>query len=179
MVDEFAKIIIATVSGFLIALLAEPVKLYFQNYVKRQHIRLALYSEIITNYFAFDALFGKDIETKKDWVEDSRKFSDEYTHGIRHLIKIDCYLYAVSQEAAIFYQMREATKFNYLYSALKALLEWAEMDKATQKSSRLRPQGFIIEFVRVMKENIRQGYFDKKMIRKVVGKSDLDILKVV
>jgi len=175
--DESARIIIATVSGFLIALLAEPIKLFFQDHVKRQNIRRAIYSEIISNYLAFDTLFGKNLESKIDWIEDSGKFSDEFAHGIRHLIKIDCFTYAVTQEATAYYQMKEATSFNYIYSTLKAVLEWAEMNKTTQKSSRLRPQGFIEEFVRSIKENIRQGSFDRRLVKSIVGKRDLDILK--
>jgi len=174
--DESTKVIVATISGFLIALFAEPIKLFFQNRIKKQNIRRAIYSEIISNYLAFATLFGKNLESKKDWIEDPGKFSNDFAHGIRHLIKVDCFTYAVTQEAPTYYQMKEATSFNYLYSTLQAVLEWAAMNKTVQKSSHLRPQGFIDEFVRTTKDNIRQGYFDRRLVKKIVGKRDLDIL---
>lgn len=48
--DETLKIIIGTLSGFIIAFFAEPIKIYFQNKAKINYIRLAVYKEISHNY---------------------------------------------------------------------------------------------------------------------------------
>ena len=41
---------IATISGFIIAFFAEPLKTYFQNRAKLKNLRIALYKEILYNY---------------------------------------------------------------------------------------------------------------------------------
>ena len=45
--DETTKVLIGTISGFLIAFFAEPIKIYFSNNFKKRNIRLALYKEKI------------------------------------------------------------------------------------------------------------------------------------
>lgn len=48
--DETTKVIIATLSGFIIAFFAEPVKSYFANRAKLNNLRIALYKELLYNY---------------------------------------------------------------------------------------------------------------------------------
>ena len=47
--DETTKVIIATLSGFIIAFFAEPVKSYFQNRGQLHNLRVALYKEMVNN----------------------------------------------------------------------------------------------------------------------------------
>jgi hypothetical protein len=49
--DETIKVLIGTVSGFVIAFFAEPVKVFFQNRTGKQILRVALYKEILSNYW--------------------------------------------------------------------------------------------------------------------------------
>jgi len=52
--DETTKVIIATLSGFIIAFLAEPVKDIIQHRTKLLNLKVALYKELWGNYATLD-----------------------------------------------------------------------------------------------------------------------------
>src|SRR3989304_907108 len=107
--DETTKVLIGTLSGFLIAFFAEPVKIYFQNKTKLKNLKLALYKELLDNYWTLRDMKGVN---EKELV----KFMHEF--GIR----MECYKNAIQNEVSLFYQLKESHSFNVLYSRWLALM---------------------------------------------------------
>jgi hypothetical protein len=68
--DDVTKIIIATISGFIVAFFAEPVKLYFQNKQRRDVFRFALYAEIYNNYRLLSTFIKVYKENDPDEIKD-------------------------------------------------------------------------------------------------------------
>jgi len=115
--DETTKVVIGTISAFLIAFFAEPIKTFFQNRSRRNHLQVALYSEIYNNYNVlggFLKIYGEiDIEQSKAYFKGS----------IKHSIRSECYKYYVSSQSDLFYQLKEASQLNIIYATLFSLLD--------------------------------------------------------
>ena len=103
--------IIATLSGFIIAFLAEPVKTYFQNRAKLRNLRIALYKELINNYFALTHYTAQD---------DFGFFTAEYT--ARHSLRTECYKQALQNDLSSFYELVEANAINVLYAHISMIM---------------------------------------------------------
>lgn len=100
--SETIQIIIATLSGFIIAFFAEPVKTYFQNRAKLYNLRIALYKEIIFNYGCLLPLNEDSFKSDRDNI-------------INHTLRTECYRHAIQNELTLFYQLSEAATINILY----------------------------------------------------------------
>jgi hypothetical protein len=116
--DETIKVIIATLSGFIIAFFAEPVKTYFQNRLKLQNLRLALYKEMLDNYMTLNSYTSNQIAitTQRDFIA-------------RHMIRTECYRHALQHEVALFYQLDEAIRINRLQHSLIRINDMARDEK--------------------------------------------------
>jgi hypothetical protein len=119
--DETAKIIIATLSGFVIAFLAEPVKLYFQNKQKIRQMRTILYREIASNY--------KRLHIIVSAYDDLDRYNDDYEYSKLILKRLgedlagfhfDCYQLA-RKDLTVFYQMEEAITIDSLYTGFQSI----------------------------------------------------------
>jgi len=106
--DEATKILIGTISGFLIAFLAEPIKIHFQNQAKSRNLRIAIYKEIFFNYSLIKWHFENDS-------------IHNYTEEGKYLLQTECYKYAINQELSLFYQLNEAISVNAIYGYYMAL----------------------------------------------------------
>src|SRR5690349_17561522 len=110
--DETTKVIIATLSGFIIAFFAEPVKNYFTNKSQLHNLRIALYTELISNYFAL-------IHYAMDSTD-----TDAYTlyNVAKYELRTERYKYALQNELALFYQLREANVLSVAYVRLNQIM---------------------------------------------------------
>jgi len=84
-VDETTKILIGTISGFLIAFFSEPVKLYFQNKFSLGKMRGALYYEIYHNYIALLSFLDTYAEAN------NQESLLSFISGAKHAIRTECY----------------------------------------------------------------------------------------
>lgn len=110
--DETAKVIIATLSGFIIAFFAEPVKNYFADRANLHHLRVALYTELINNYYALThfTLNGTN--------------ADSYTlfHIAKYELRTECYKHTLQNEIPLFYRLIEANMLNIIYVRINQLM---------------------------------------------------------
>lgn len=156
--DETTKILIGTISGFVIAFLAEPVKTHFETTARRKNLRRMLYHEIFENYSRLQVIRGTDAPP------------DDFNELASSIIKVDCYNYAISNELSTYYQLREASSFNTIYSITQTIL-------ATDPSPDFRDK--LIELYSTnLSSAIASGDIDVKYFRKLKRKEDADeILK--
>lgn len=167
--DETIKILIGTLSGFLIAFLSEPVKLHFQNRINKNNLRKALYHEIFSNYYALGAFVEDNENGKKIPAVDI----DVLQSASRHNIRTEYYKFATTQNAHLFYQLREAAWINLLYGLLSALNEWAEIrDNGKVK----KPEAIINSFMENVEAYLKEGIFSKKIMSQVLGKQLYDVI---
>jgi hypothetical protein len=94
--DETLKIIIGTLSGFIIAFFAEPIKLFFQDRNRINNLRLSLYKELCHNYSVLEIA-----------CSEVREYAVFGTH-LKYLLTNQCYTYAVSKDISSFYKLKEA-----------------------------------------------------------------------
>lgn len=109
--NETMTVLIGTISGFIIAFLAEPVKTYFQNRAKLRNLRIALYKELLNNYYA---LTHFTVESLSDF------FPPEYM--ARHELRTECYKQTLQNDISLFYQLVEANATNVLYSQIDKIM---------------------------------------------------------
>ena len=79
---EFWQLLVGTISGFIIAFLAEPVKTFFENRNKKNRLRKSLYREICYLYEALYALIEE--------VKEQRAISLGMGADLEP-VSIDCY----------------------------------------------------------------------------------------
>ncbi len=100
--DETTKFLVCTISGLMIAFLAEPVKLYFQRQARRSSLRRALHLELYSNAVAlgrFLDLFPGKI-TKREL--------GPFERVVRYAMHQEAHQYYISHDVDLFYQLREA-----------------------------------------------------------------------
>jgi hypothetical protein len=105
--DETAKVLVATISGFIIAFFAEPVKNYYQNLRDVERLRLAIYRELVSNYLLFDSV--------REASNEDLSFN---TERMKHAIRTECYKDALANRVLLYYQFRNTLIINMLYALL-------------------------------------------------------------
>ena len=157
--DESLKIIIGTVSGFLIAFLAEPVKIYFQNASKKKSLRLALYSELINNFMSLHFFLSGLDRSSEDRV------AEAYLKLSKLVLKVDVYGFAISHELYLFYQLKEANLFAQTYAIASTIIGWIESGK---REERVLEEA--IKYLLLTKAGIEEGDLNRKTIDRIFGK---------
>jgi hypothetical protein len=169
--NEILKVLIPVLSGFLVAFLAEPVKVFFQNRIRKQNLRVALYKEILSNY-AFLSTYLETYRLSLDISKDSMSGYSEYVRKefanfSGHLFRTECYKHALSQELPLFYQLTEAMMVNALYTSLNMILE-PPTDPMTDK--RQLDISFAEDYLDTLAIEIEAGTFDKNLLVKISDK---------
>lgn len=155
--DETIKILIGTISGFIIAFFAEPVKVYFQNRQKRHDMRGALYYEIYNNWVIVTAMMKTFEEVGNETVK----------MGVGYGIRMEAFEYYISHETALFYQNKEADRINLLNAYLKTIKDWSQL---SGKESRMYEPKVIFDlFISEVKEYLQSGALDKQFMEKITG----------
>ena len=176
--DEATKVLIGTFSGFIVAFLAEPVKIYFQNRAKINNLRLAIYKELLYNF-----LLCKNIESKKGIKEPPSKGN---LSGIVSLvntsIRNECYKDAVTNNIHLFYKLDEVLSVHSLYGTLSEIPEAARRELPSVKGHEKEPAylklriGMISEsagvFCNRYISGFKKGYLDKSLLKKIATPDD-------
>lgn len=165
--DETTKILIGTVSGFIIAFFAEPVKLYFQNKFNLNKMQGALYYEIFHNYMSL-LIF----------LENYSKISDQeamslFKSGAKHSIRTECYKHFISNEVKLFYQLKEAAEINLMYSFIYTMKDYIDNDKDSQDDIRT----LVKHYTDFVKNSIKEGALNNKIMDKAAGKNTSQKIK--
>jgi hypothetical protein len=163
--DEMLKVIVATLSGFIIAFSAEPIKIYFQDRSKKQNLRVALYKEIYHNY----CLAKTYIEVYDEEVPIEKKRDIHLGNLVafsRYLYRTECYKQAISQDLSYFYQLKEATMINALYIDLTVILEMPK----TNDGRDMDVSDWLVDFLNIVNSEVEFGSFDKSLMAKIADK---------
>ncbi len=174
--DETTKVLIGTLSGFLIAFLVEPAKPYFQNREKLKNLRLALYKELIHNFRYFEPFLQAGIEKDLD-----RQFRYFKTLGL-YVIRDECYKQAISSQLDLFYQLAEANELNDVYSRLSIARDSIAKEAVTARERKQRAIDAELAFVcRYFVMSVANGFgvgkFDKGILEHIVDREKyLEIL---
>jgi hypothetical protein len=167
--DETIKIIIGTVSGFLIAFFAEPVKIYFQNASKKKSLRLALYGELINNFMSLHFFLNGLDRSSEDRV------AEAYSKLSTLMLKVDVYRFAISQELYLFYQLKEQSLFTETHTIASTIKGWIDSGK---KEERVLEEA--VKYLLLTKAGIEEGDLDRKTIDRTFGNGTAkNIVKIV
>jgi hypothetical protein len=174
--DETIKIIIATLSGFVIAFFAEPVKIYFQNSAKLEDLRIALYKEMEMNFFILDKVSKVEYSLSK-WRSEFSEFS----------LRIECYKHAVENEVSLFYQLNEANTINILQgNFISQIIEaYREIKSLPGDETNLRKEltktliRNTILFRNIFGLSVNNGGLSKKILADTMAKATLEKVMVL
>ncbi len=131
-IGMIAAFITASVTSFL----AEPVKNYVENRIKLRNLRIALYKELINNYYALTAF---TVSNQSDF------FTPEYV--ARHELRTECYKQTLQDELTLFYQLVEANMVNVLYGRTNQIINLkSDLTNVFGKRGLKKAPAFYIEF---------------------------------
>jgi hypothetical protein len=170
--DEMLKITIGTLSGFIVAFFAEPVKLFFQNRAKKENLRRALYHEMICNYYLIKEFVDEAVRENLNADPDEKdtkldKFFSSLREGSDFMIRMECFQYTVQNENFTLYQLRDASLINSIYGRLKGISTWLIVEDSPKKRSKL--ESLIKDYLSQMDDGLKYGMFDAKTVRKILG----------
>lgn len=153
--DETIKVLIGTISGFIVAFMAEPVKSHFQNRNQRKHLRISLYKELFINYI---------------WLSGNESIEDlqVFLRASKQALRFECYDHVITQQVTLFYQLREAVMITLLYANLRAIMT---------DSAYHNPEGFIKAFLQTLENEVVSGGFDKRLLVRVGGRETLEKMR--
>jgi hypothetical protein len=157
------KVIIATLSGFIIAFFAEPVKNFFQHRTKLKNLKTALYKEVIHNYTKISKLRpdGPDPADRKQF----RQYLGHY--GLR----IECYRNALQNELSLFYELSEANVFNELQGSLLSMVMDVPVDGkslAAQEPAKELTFSIFDSMTRVYQEYFAYSFYKDALDKKII-----------
>jgi hypothetical protein len=118
---EAWELLIATLSGFIVAFASEPIKGVYDYYRKKRRLKSAIYKEIAFIYDSLCFYENHQINTESD-LKLHQLFKDELT--VYELIK---------EDPLIFYDLKESNLVKKIYSSLFWCIE-------ESKSNRLEDQ---------------------------------------
>lgn len=160
--DESTKIIIATLSGFIIAFFAEPVKNMIQHRTNLHNLKLALYKEMLSNYTILRTA------NMSEWSLNS--FLSKPS------LRTECYRRALENEVILFYQLEEAAMINSLqgdginhivdfFSYIKSLpsQDFSKNISSLTHQFRSLSTVFLTAFIII----VREGEFDTKLLKRL------------
>ena len=157
--DETTKILIGTISGFIIAFFAEPVKTFFSNKSKLSKLRLALYKELIQNFLMLELA-----------LDEFRKDNNSNILVGQPLMLVECYRYAMSQETTLFYELKEARLLNSFYKILDAILAIPNGEK---KYRTVLAEDLVEGAVGMVKGGLDTGILDRVLVEQVTSKKEV------
>lgn len=161
--DETTKVIIGTISGFIVAFLVEPVKLYFQNNSRKKYFQIALYSEIYNNYRFLSSFLRVYHENNP------HQLKGFFDGTIKHSVRMDCYTHFMSHYPDVFYQLKESTFINTLYAYLTSAANPVLYTENNIAAFHLA----IESFVRLVEEHVARDELKKDLMEKVSGKAEV------
>lgn len=171
MMTETTQIIIATLSGFIIAFFAEPVKNYFANRSKLRNLKIALYKELCNNYSTLNS------NTRLDLVPTMLFYQSA--------LRTECYEHALEHEISLFYQLDEASMINSLQGdairAIQSLSKYVlslpnEEYKERQASLTEQFQNLTGIYLTVFNRASNEGGLDGNLINKLYPRNHLKIV---
>lgn len=158
--DETIKVLIGTISGFIIAFFAEPIKRHFENKSKLKHLRIALYKEMIQNFLMLEGTLNDFRSNEKSNIMVGQP-----------LLITDCYRHIVSQETALYYQLKEARLINMFYKLLDMLVKIPEGEKAFRT---VAAKDIIEGIVGLIHGGLEMNKLDRKLAEKVTSKQEIE-----
>jgi len=160
--DETTKVIIATLSGFIIAFFAEPVKIYFQNRAKLKDLRLALYKELIHNWILLTP-----------FAEDSNKNDPSIVLGVVWFgLRTECYKKALENELPLFYRLDESSTINMLHVNLAIVRDSVEEQEKDSKYDIPYTQSACKSYVGTLAEYFWNGLLLRNIAKKQLPEKD-------
>lgn len=169
--DETTKILVGTLSGFVIAFLAEPVKLYFQRQARKNSLRRALHLELYSNYVAlvrFLDVFPRKITKQELGV---------FERVVKYATHIEAYQYYLSHDVDLFYQLSEAVELSLLFSILVRLLTTVPAIYAAKEADANLAIDEIKIFLRRYKRALETKEFDEEFLSKLVGRDKIQSIR--
>jgi hypothetical protein len=161
--DDVIKTIIATISGFVVAFFADPIKLCFQNEHQKRIFQLALYGEIAHNYRLLSALL-------KVYREDNPNQVKGFFEGSgKDSMRTDCYSRLSSQSPEIYYQLKESTIINTLYAYLLTATDPEIYSKNDFAKFHLSVESFVL----LVEEHVARNELNQRIMKKVSRKGDV------
>ncbi|MGA7192876.1 MAG: hypothetical protein WBW94_04530 [Anaerolineales bacterium] len=157
------NVIIGTLSGFIIAFLAEPVKIYFQNRSRKENIQSAIYGEMFHNYVTL-----KSFVAETNTAEDIEKFTKFFKYSVR----TECYKFALSQETALFYQLTESTPINGMYAFLLGVLDFSTEEK---NKKQFDPEQLASQYLEAFSSAVEIRIIKKNILQKSIGKKTFQV----
>jgi hypothetical protein len=115
------QLIIGTISGFLIAFFAEPVKIHFTSKANIRATRLALYREIISNYQLL-----RSTRDSTNAIQGQEGNINVGTSLIKYSMRRECYDHLLKEDPSALYQLEDALVINRLYAQIMAIADFVK-----------------------------------------------------
>lgn len=169
--DETTKILIGTLSGFVIAFFAEPVKIYFQNSAKLKYLMLGLYKEMWSNFTVLNAI--ANAETTQ--TTPKRTASVQYRARvalIKTMIRTEFYQQTLKENLHSFYRMKEALCIHQLYAIIPMLLEYMDDDTLDEKGRLNMMSTASNTYVTRFLKSIADKSLNKALLQRIMSKKE-------
>lgn len=161
--------IAAFITASVTAFLAEPVKMYFQDRSSRKYLTLALYKELLHNYFLLEHVL--------DYSEEDSGISRDTMNILGEFnLRTECYRQAVSDQLQMFYRLEEAAEFNEVYSMLALAIQLPSMPgrESEDGTAEERTSSRLIarasrDFINSVARYFYSGKFNKVVLARLVS----------
>ena len=168
--DETLKVTIATISGFLIAFFAEPIKIYFQQRARKQAIRRALCHELYFNYESFRKF------TDKQDGEFTKNELQKFVFNAKYATHVEAHKYYLTHDLDLYYQLGEVATINWLYALLNRLLD----NLTSRYESKEIPTIVLNEiknYIGAYRDAIDTGKLNKQLLINIIGNDNYKFIQ--
>jgi len=127
---EYWQLLVGTLTGFIVAFLAEPVKTFFTNRARIASLREAIYREITANY-----LLLHSVKSSRYIPEGHEAYIGSDAGYIARNLHRECYDHILKENPIDFYQLEEAATINIIYFKLSATSKFIYNDRDKDDNS--------------------------------------------
>jgi hypothetical protein len=155
------QLIVSTIAGFLIAFLAEPVKVYFVERAAQKQLRKALYREMTQLYVKWIGLL--------ELIDNGSTRLDQLNVNIPLVTTTDCYTYAKTKPVE-FFALQEASVLDSVYGNFLLVGSKSISGQPTERLQYARLAVMVIE------NCIRRNEIDSKFLLRLADAKNREML---
>ncbi|SRR6266542_3392855 len=169
--DETTKVIIATLSGFIIAFFAEPVKNYFQNKSRLKNLKWGLYKELCDNYSWFRTITIQSNLPEYQKLPKETFMANAAT--IDQALRTEFYYQTLKNELSLFYQLPETSYIHLLHRNIIMVQEAIKKTGESVTNDSEKMVRWIEGYCDTFALGLYNSNLDKEIVRKIVPSGSL------
>jgi hypothetical protein len=159
--DPLLKIALGAFLGFVLGLLAEPIKFSLASQLKRRHARRLIYEEVARLIAGLQ--FVSERWHERDDTADSSDIRDADVAAVKRILEDDLFQFYYDKDKPLYYEMDDVSELNGCYHYLRE-----QLTTATPSTDEFVVESFILNAAANAFILSRHHVWDDRLLAKLI-----------